>query len=60
MKTCYNCENPIQDKDKFCRNCGCPIESNSHYIFINVLIAFATIVILGLIALFIASYIIMK
>lgn len=60
MKTCLNCQSDVRDTDKFCRNCGCPLESNSHYIFLNVLIAFVTLAILGLIALFIASYMIMK
>ena len=60
MKSCYNCENPVRDNDKFCRSCGCPIASSKHYLFLNVFIVFAALALLGLLILFGTSFIIMK
>ncbi len=60
MKTCLNCNSAVRDNDKYCRNCGCKIQSNSKYILINVLIIFSIIELIGLLALFLASYMITK
>ena len=60
MKECINCKAQNRDTDIYCRNCGCYMKTNSHYILINVMIVSLVICILGLIALFIASYMILK
>lgn len=60
MKVCINCKNKVRDTDTYCRNYGCYMQKNAHYILINVTIAFLFIAIVGLIALFIASYMILK
>ena len=56
MKTCINCKSNVKEKDKYCRNCGCLIQSNTNYIFINIMSFILIIGILLLILLFIASY----
>lgn len=56
MKKCLNCQKEIKDNDKYCRNCGCLIEKNSHYILVNILTILVTVAIIILIILFIASY----
>ena len=58
MKICYNCKNDVRDSDIYCRTCGCLLQKNSHYVLINVCIIFVVIGILGLVALFIASYLV--
>lgn len=60
MKECINCKSKNRSGDKFCRNCGCFMQTNSHYILINVMISILTICIVGLIVLFVASYIVLK
>ena len=56
MKTCINCKEKIKDKDKYCRHCGCLIQSNANYIFINIVSFILIIGIILLILLVIASY----
>ncbi len=58
MKKCLNCKSNIKDKDKYCRNCGCRIQSNTEYIFINIMIILISLGILFIIILFIASYLV--
>ena len=58
LKKCLNCKWDVRDTDIYCRNCGCPLQSNGKYIFVNVIIVFVVLGILGMIALFIASYLI--
>ena len=36
MKTCYNCGGTNRNTDLYCRNCGCRLKSNTHYILINI------------------------
>ena len=59
MKTCINCKNKVKDNDKYCSNCGCLIQSNINYIFINIINFVLIIGIVLLIALFIASYLVL-
>ena len=58
MKTCYNCGGTNRNTDLYCRNCGCRLKSNTHYILINIgtIIAFALL--LFVILLCVASYIV--
>ncbi len=56
MKKCLNCKSDNRDTDKYCRNCGCIIYSNSHYVIINVLTVVSFIGLIFVIALFVASY----
>ena len=58
MKICYNCKNDVRDSDIYCRTCGYLLKKNSHYVMVNVGIIFVVIGILGLIVLFIASYLV--
>ncbi len=58
MKKCLNCKSDVRDTDRYCRNCGCPIEEDKNYVFTNVLIIFVIIGLIGMIALFIASYLV--
>ena len=60
MKECINCKAKKRDTDIYCRNCGRYMQSNGQYVLINIMIAFLVICILGLIALFIASYMVLK
>lgn len=60
MKKCLNCKWDVRDTDKYCRNCGCLLQTNKNYIIVNVLTAFMIIGIIFMIALFIASYLISK
>ena len=60
MKKCLNCNWDVRDKDTYCRNCGCFLQSNKNYIITNVIIILIIIGIIGMIALFIASYLISK
>ena len=56
MKTCINCRSKVKEKDKYCRNCGCLIQSNINYIFLNIMCFVLIVGIIFLITLFIASY----
>ena len=56
MKKCLNCKSANRDIDKYCRNCGCIIYSNKHYVIINVLTVVSFIGLIFVITLFIASY----
>lgn len=58
MKECNNCKAKNRDTDIYCRNCGCYIQSNKHYILVNIMIILLIVCIILLIILFIASYII--
>lgn len=58
MKKCYNCERKNRDNDKYCRNCGYELKSNTHYVLINIGSVFAIIILLFVIALFIASFVV--
>lgn len=58
MKECMNCKAKNRTTDIYCRNCGYHIQSNGHYILINTIIVFLIIGIIGIIALFISSYMI--
>lgn len=60
MKECINCKAKNRSEDAYCRNCGCYIQSNKYYILINVMIIFLILGNIGLIVLFIASYIVIK
>lgn len=60
MKECINCKAKNRDTDIYCRNCGCYMQSNGHYVLINIMIVLLSICIFGLIVLFIASYMILK
>ena len=60
MKTCLNCNQTVRDTDKFCRNCGCKLTSDKHYVLLNVLLVFLVLALGGLVLLFVASYVIMK
>ena len=60
MKKCINCNSNIRETDIYCRNCGCLLQSNKSYIIINVMIVFIILGIIGMIALFIASYLVAK
>ena len=56
MKICINCKSYVKDKDKYCRNCGCLIQSNVNYIFINIMNLILIVGIILLVLLFVASY----
>ncbi len=58
MKKCINCKNNVKDEDKYCRNCGCKINSSFKYALTNLLIIIIALGVLFMIALFVASYII--
>ncbi len=58
MKKCLNCDWDVRDTDTYCRNCGCPLQSNKNYILINVIITFIILGIILMIALFVASYLV--
>lgn len=60
MKKCINCNWDVRETDTYCRNCGCPLQSNKSYIIINVIIVFIILGIIGMVALFIASYLVTK
>ena len=60
MKKCINCKWDIRDTDAYCRNCGCPLQSNKNYIITNVIMGFIILGIIGMVALFIASYLVSK
>lgn len=60
MKECINCKAKNRDTDIYCRNCGCYMQSNGHYVLINIMIVLLSICIFGLIVQFIASYMILK
>lgn len=59
MKKCLNCGSNVRENDKYCRTCGCLLQSNVSYIFINIMIIIVILSILFLIALFIASYLVL-
>lgn len=56
MKKCYNCKKINRDTDKYCRNCGYIIKSNTYYILVNIGTIFAVLILVFVIVLFIASY----
>ncbi len=56
MKECINCKAKNRDTDLYCRNCGNYMQSTTYYVIINIMICFISIAILGLIVLFITSY----
>ena len=56
MKKCLNCKSDNRDTDKYCRNCGYIMYSNSHCVIINVLTVMSFIGLIFVIALFVASY----
>lgn len=56
MKKCLNCKSDVRDTDIYCRNCGCLLQSNKHYVLQNVLTAVALLGYVALIALIVASY----
>jgi len=58
MKKCYNCKGINRDDDKYCRNCGYLLQSNIHYILVNIGTVIAFLGLLFVIALFVASYIV--
>ncbi len=58
MKKCYNCKGTNRDNDTYCRNCGYELKSNTYYILINVGSVLAFLVLIFVIALFVASYIV--
>ena len=60
MKKCINCKSDNRDTDKYCRNCGCLILKNSHFVMYKVLTIILVIGIIFMIALFIASYYVAK
>ena len=60
MKKCLNCKWDVRDTDTYCRNCGCPLQSNNNYIIVNVMIVFIVLGMIGMVALFIASYLVSK
>ena len=55
---CVNCENKIEQNDKYCRKCGIKIEKNAYYVLVNIMIFIAIIAIIGIIVLFIASFLV--
>ncbi len=59
MKKCLNCEKMVREQDKYCRNCGCLLQSNENYILTNIMISLVVIGIIVLIVLFIASYLVL-
>lgn len=60
MKKCLNCKWDVRDTDTYCRNCGCPLQSNKNCILTNVIIVFIVLGMFGMVALFIASYLVSK
>ena len=58
MKKCLNCNIDNRDTDSYCRSCGCPLQTNRNYTFINVLIIFVIIGIVFMAALFVSSYLV--
>lgn len=60
MKVCYNCHSDVRDSDIYCRTCGSYLTKNSYHVLINIGIVLISIAIIGLIILFIASYLVNK
>ena len=60
MKKCLNCNWDVRDSDKYCRNCGYPLQSNKSYVFTNVIIVFIVIGIMLMLMLFLSSYIVQR
>ncbi len=58
MKICPNCKGAIREEDIYCRNCGLSIKSNGYYVFLNILIILASLALVFIVALFIASYLV--
>ena len=56
MKKCINCKWDVRDTDIYCRNCGCRLQSNKSYVITNILIILIIVGLVGMIALFVASY----
>ena len=55
MKMCFNCKAVNRENDKFCRNCGFLMRTNTYYILINIATSVAIIALIFVIVLFIAS-----
>ena len=58
MKKCLNCKSDIRDTDSYCRNCGCPTKEDKNYVITNVLIILVIIGIIGMVALFVSSFLV--
>lgn len=58
MNKCYNCKGTNRNGDTYCRNCGYKLQSNGHYVLVNVGTILAFLGLLFVIALIIASYIV--
>ena len=58
MRKCLNCKWDVRDTDTYCRNCGCILQSNKSFIVTNVLLIIIILLIIGMIALFVASYLV--
>ena len=58
MKKCNNCKGAIRDEDIYCRNCGLSIKGSGYYVFLNVLIILASIALILILILFVASYLV--
>lgn len=52
---CFNCKAVNRENDKFCRNCGFLMRTNTYYILINIATSVAIIALIFVIVLFIAS-----
>lgn len=57
---CLNCENPIQENDIYCPKCGIKIIKSAYYVIANIFIFIFTVLIIGLVALFIASFLVWR
>jgi len=53
---CLNCDNKNQNKDIYCRQCGIKITKPFYYVIVNILIFIFSMLAVGIIALFIASF----
>lgn len=58
MKKCLNCNFDVRDTDRYCRNCGCYLQSNKSYIIFNVISIILIFIIILLVVLFAMSYLI--
>jgi len=60
MKKCLNCNYDIKEKDVYCRNCGCLIQSDNNYIIINIMIFIIVLATIFCILLFISSFFVFR
>lgn len=58
MKKCFNCKAINKNDDIYCRNCGCKIKRNIHYIFVNIGTFIAFLWLIFVVILFITSFIV--